>query len=100
MPSCGTITVVSPFDPGSVTASCNVNGQQATAGETISISATVTNGNNTRAAYTLTFQVGSSISEQVTGTVPANASSSESITVELGMPGDYPVDVSVDASRA
>ena len=100
MPSCGTITVRPEFDPGNVTASCNISGEQITAGSTITIEATVTNGNNTAASYTLTFEVGSGLSEEVSGTVPANSTASESISVELSTPGDYPVDVSVTSSRA
>jgi hypothetical protein len=100
MASCGTITVLPEFDPSLVSASCNVGQASVNIGDTFTVSATVTNENEADASYTLTFEVGSGFTEQVSGTVRGGGTQSESITVRLQSAEDFPVNVSVDAQRA
>lgn len=100
MATCGTITVKPAFDPSLVTATCNVGQTNVRVGETVTITATVTNENDAVGSYTLTIDVGSAITETQSGTVGANSTTTESITVELSQPNDYPVTVGVEASQA
>ena len=100
MATCGTITVEPAFDQSLVTATCNVGQTNVDTGETVTITATVTNQNDAAGSYTLTIEAGSAISETRTGTVGANSTTTESITARISQPGDYPVTVGVEASRA
>jgi hypothetical protein len=99
MANCGTITVEPAFDPSLVTASCDVGTTNASVGDPVTITATVTNQNDAVGSYTLTIEVGSAITETLSGTVGANNTTTESVVVELAQPNDYPVTVGIEASQ-
>jgi len=98
MVDCGTVEVLSAFDPSAVAVSgCSVSPTNVSPGELVRATATVQNNNSqSRAQATLRFTAGGTTADD-TVTVPPGGSATASATFQFSSNGDYSVDVLLDS---
>lgn len=103
MVSCGTLSVIAPFDPEQVSiADCSLSPQDLVSGESATVQWTIANNNDGETAeVTVTVTANGMQLHQQTQTVPAGGSTSGSTTIGTNLgPGDHQIEVNVASAAS
>ena len=98
--NCGTVTVVSAFDPDDVSVECTMGSPEVTPGESVDVSYEVQNDNDDPANVDVAVTVDGDVLDEQTVSVFGGSSSSETVVVEFQDTGQFNVNVEITDVQA
>lgn len=98
--SCGTVTVVEPFDPDLVSATCSLPSSTVSPGETVTVETTLTNDNPSAAGVSVSLVVNGDELVAESETIPGGSSASVTFDVSFDEAGDYDLTIEYAAEPA